>query len=254
MLLWPWMLYLLGRSEDAAEFMRRNKVDWHNAKETVRKICERTPVLGSMVGPAPSAFMDREDMVWTLLSLWMLVGNEDGEISAECFLAELPPPDKLARLGLWRNPDGKVMFHPCHQMTLTCLVWPALALEMLGAGEAALAYARKALDVDQTNGGGSALLLRTLAHRCCGRLLAAAGKGGMDEARAAFEAAEAACNLRGYWLLAALARRDLVEHVLEPSGLLVGGGREAELAPFVARLAGPADALAALLGEGYVLA
>ena len=213
----------------------------------VRKLCEQAPIFGSMEGPAPSAFVEKNDMVFSFLSLWLLVGNEDEVVSAEDFLAKLPPPEDLARLGLWRGADGTVMFHPCHQNAWSSLCWPALALEKLGAAEASLGYATKALEVDQTAGGGSPLYMRALAQRCCGRLLANMGR--MDEARACFEEAEAMAATRGYWMCEALARRDLVEHVLEPSGVLGEGGRQEQLAPLVARLAGPRDALATLLGD-----
>ena len=74
----------------------------------------------------------------------------------------------------------------------------------------------------------------------------------MAEARAAFEAAEAEATEREYWMLAALARRDLVEHVIEPSGALGSEGRDGHLAPLVARLVAPKDELATLLGQGFV--
>ena len=49
---------MLGRTEDAAEFMRRHKVDWHSAEETMRRLGEQAPLFGSMAGDAQSAFVD----------------------------------------------------------------------------------------------------------------------------------------------------------------------------------------------------
>lgn len=254
---WPYMLYLLGRSDDALEFMRQNKVDWCNAAETVQTLCGRS-FTGVIAGSGPTqggVFIDTTDWVLTLKSIWMLVATH--EESAEQFLAELPPPDELAMLGVWRDQDGNERFHPAHMLNLTNLVWPALALEKLGVGEMALgsqlcemalAYATKALDVDQTTGGGGGAHLRTLAYCCCGRILARQGK--VVEAQAAFEAAEALAAARGYWMLETLAVRDLIEHVLEPAGEL--GAGQVKLAPLAARLTGPRESLATLLGEQYV--
>jgi hypothetical protein len=190
-----------------------------------------------------------------LQSLWMLVGNDDMAISADEFIASLPEPDPLARHGVWKNPDGKAVLHATHFLALTSLVWPALALEKLAVSEekaasASMAYAAKALEKDHTIGGGTPGHLRTLVHRCCGRILSKRGK--MAEARVAFEAAEAEATEREYWMLAALARRDLVEHVIEPSGALGSEGRDGHLAPLVARLVAPKDELATLLGQGFV--
>jgi hypothetical protein len=44
--------------------------------------------------------------------------------------------------------------------------------------------------------------------------------------------------------------RDLIEHVLEPAGEL--GAGQVKLAPLAARLTGPRESLATLLGEQYV--
>jgi hypothetical protein len=111
-----------------------------------------------------------------------------------------------------------------------------------------MTYADKALDLDHSTGGGNNVMLRSLAHRCRGRLFASDGK--MDEARAAFETAETLAATSEYWMMEALAARDLTEHVLEPAGKLQEG--RDRMAPLVGRLEGPHDALARLLGERYV--
>ena len=239
---WPQMLYMLGRTEDAADFMRRNKADWSNAKDTVRQMCERSPLFGSLAG---GGFVEEADFLVHIRMLWVLLG--DDEITAEQVLSELPPPEELAMLGVFPLASDPIL-HPAHFNGWTSLLWPALALEKVGAVEAALPYVEKALDVDGTQGGGSHGIIRTLAHCCHGRLLASIGK--MDEARAAFAAAEALATARAYWMLAALAVRDLTEHVLSPAGSL-DEGRD-QLAPLVKRLTGPGDALTTLLGGHYV--
>jgi hypothetical protein len=43
---WPASLYLLGRSADAAEFLRQAKADWDSAAETYVEITERLPAMG----------------------------------------------------------------------------------------------------------------------------------------------------------------------------------------------------------------
>jgi tetratricopeptide (TPR) repeat protein len=268
---WPSMLYLLGRSEDVVEFMRENRVDWSHAAETALAIGQVTSFVGQMEteGPTKSGmFNDSRDWVWTCKSIWLLAAmatttaangtqtEEELAEQTEQFLDTLPAADELARFGIWRDQDGQPRFHAARGMlNITSLVWPALVLETLGQGEKALAYATQALNVDHTTGGGNGAPLRTLAHRCCGRVLA--GQGKMDEARAAFEAAEALAAKRGYWMLEALARRDLLEHVSTPAAggelELAGGGQQKKLlAPLVARLTGPKEALAELLGKDYV--
>jgi tetratricopeptide (TPR) repeat protein len=244
---WPVMLYLLGRNQDAADFLRRNKLTWSQAKDTTHKLTES----GSLFGATPDAYFDQQDMLVFFRMLWVLVSNDEEEaISVEQVLVELPPPDELARLGIWSQmgPYGAASFHPAHYNGWTSLLWPALVLEKLGAAEAAMAYADKALDLDHTTGGSNNVMLRSLAQQCRGRLLASDGK--MDEATGAFGAAETMAAGSAYWMLEALAVRDLTKYVLEPTGNLQHG--RDRLAPLVGRLAGPREALVSLLGERYV--
>ena len=76
--------------------------------------------------------------------------------------------------------------------------------------------------------------------------------GRVDEAKAAFEAAEEEAVRNGYWMLAALAVRDLSQCVLEPSGQVAAHDRKSRLASHVQKLTGTREGLAAVLGDGYV--
>ena len=236
---WPSSLYMLGRHADAAEFLRQCKADWENADKTYAELTERLPIMGRM---EDQAFWSTVDFAWNCKMLYVLVS--DDMFTAEQVLAGLPEAEDLANVGVYFLPDGTRMFHPAHFNGKTSLVWPALALEKLGQYEKALAYANKALDKDQTQGGSPVAWQYSLAHRCRGRILAAAGQ--MDNARDAFEAALSCIALRGYWLFEALAVHDLNEHVLKPSGELRDGA-EHRLAPMLQKLVSPAESLEALL-------
>ena len=76
--------------------------------------------------------------------------------------------------------------------------------------------------------------------------------GRMEEAKAAFEAAQEEVVRNDFWMLTALAVRDLAKHVLEPTGQLKVSHRKQLMAPHVKKLTGSRDALAALLGDEYV--
>ena len=252
---WPQMLYLLGREADAAELLTLAKADWTNADKTLQQLAARTPLfsMDEATPPAPSpggAFLSAKDMTWQIKMLFVLCTDEELEVSAEQILAELPSPEELGKLGVWRGPDGISLLHLGHYIAWTSVLWAALALEKLGQGEAAMTYATKVLDTDQTQGGGHCGWQQSLAHRCRGRLLAASGE--LDLARVAFVEAETSAAAHGYWMFEALAVKDLVEHVLEPSGQLADDDeRKARLAPFVTKLA-RSNALAAFLGDdGY---
>ena len=238
---WPASLYLLGRNADAAEFMRQCKADWDSADDTYAELTQRLPLMGRQ---DEQAFWSPEDFAWNCKMLFVLVS--DDVFTAEQVLADLPEPEVLANLGVMCTPDGTRMLHLGHLHSWTGLVWPALALEKLGQYEKALAYANKALDKDQTQGGSPVAWHHSLTHRCRGRILAAAGQ--MDDARDAFEEALSCIELRGYWLLEALAVHDLNEHVLKPSGELRDGA-ERRLAPMLRKLVSPSDSIEALLKQ-----
>jgi hypothetical protein len=86
---WPVMLYLMGRTQDAADFLRCNKLHWSQAEGTVHALCAKNGIFGEL----PVAFVNEKDMLVFCRMLWVLVGDEEGAITAEQALAELPPPE-----------------------------------------------------------------------------------------------------------------------------------------------------------------
>eukprot|EP01052_Picozoa_sp_SAG31_P032983 SAG31_NODE_3673_length_3999_cov_2.498974_4_plen_78_part_00 len=76
--------------------------------------------------------------------------------------------------------------------------------------------------------------------------------GRMDEANKAFEVAEEEATRNQYWMLAALAVRDRVKHVLEPFGQLQASDRRVHVSKYTQQLAGSREAMGALLGAEYV--
>eukprot|EP01050_Picozoa_sp_SAG11_P003008 SAG11_NODE_161_length_14021_cov_36.845065_9_plen_77_part_00 len=75
--------------------------------------------------------------------------------------------------------------------------------------------------------------------------------GRMDGAQAAFQAAEEEAVRNQYWMLAALAVRDLVKHVLDPTGQSAVSGRK-QCVAHVKKLTGSVEGIAALLGAEYM--
>lgn len=129
----------------------------------------------------------------------------------------------------------------------SCLV-QALLLEKHGETDLALGYIVYCLEEEASKGGGEHGWVRVLAYRCRGRLLASMDR--MDAAEAAFEAAASLAKQRGYWMLEAVAVRDLIEYVWVPAGQRQSGLRR--LKPLVGRLSGTSAELSEFLGEQYV--
>jgi tetratricopeptide (TPR) repeat protein len=248
---WPALLYLLGRHHDAAELLQQSSADWASAEETITSVAERLPIIGD---PSQGAFWSTEDYIWNCRSLFVLVAEPEQCPSAEEFMAELPDVEALAAKGISVGPDGTKTMHGGHFVATTSLVFPALALEKLGQHDAAMAFALKQLEKDQTVGGSPTVWHDSLAHRCRGRLLVAAGQP--EQAREAFEAAVACAASRGYWMLEALAVNDLNIHCIHGRATGGGGGdtraaaaASRRLEPLLHRLVGPSAALEALLEQ-----
>jgi tetratricopeptide (TPR) repeat protein len=203
---------------------------------------------------AKDGFWDTEDWIIHVKCCYVLV--TDGEVTADEFMAALPDVDVLASLGIWRDPaDSRKMNQFSRWTGLTSLVYAALALEKLGQHDAAMPYVTKALDEDQTQGGSGCRWHHAMAHCCRGRLLVAAGQ--TKAARAAFEDSIAVAARSSYWLLEALALRDLVVHVESESPATTALARAAKpgperrrLARAMERLAGPKDMLQDMLFGG----
>eukprot|EP01052_Picozoa_sp_SAG31_P032984 SAG31_NODE_3673_length_3999_cov_2.498974_5_plen_187_part_00 len=151
---WPQILYLLSRNADAVKFLREATADWHNIIHTMSDIADRTPLIQRGRCVRLPGLMNDVDLIWTIRALWVLVSNDE-DISADQILSELPAAEDLANFGVFEDGDEKKCMHVSHMCCWTSLCWPALALEKLGQQDAALEYAEKELERDQTKGGSN---------------------------------------------------------------------------------------------------
>ena len=154
--------------------------------------------------------------------------------AAPSVIAELPSPEQAA-IFVKGNFSA-----PCDWNSMV----PAmLAHERCGCGESALACTSTVLEREawktgvktswETEWEFGSNFAHYFANACRGRLLAAQGK--LAAAEAAFEAAVTAAESYGAKLLAALAVRDLCEHVLDVTGR--GGQGQSRLKESVSELA-----------------
>jgi len=202
---WPLWLYFLGRKEDARAILYAGpyedlppQFDW---------IAE---VTGPVWRPRGSAVdhtgvFAAEDFLAHAQFLDVVLADE-APPAAEA-LARLPEPEKAARLGVL-SPFGSIA--NLHFSTVGAAM---LAHERLGSTEGALTCAGIILGAELTMGGTTSRQRHSLAHASRGRILAA--QGNCDEAEAAFEAAIERADSYGGHFFAALALRDLCEHVLD---------------------------------------
>lgn len=211
----PWALHVVGRDEDAAALMRQMKVDWHHAEATVQCIERLVPTMGDRES---DPMFKTEDLLWHLRSLYALVARDASVYSQ--FRELLPSAAAYAELGVISVPAA---LHANHGAGFTHLTAPMLVTERLGMREEAMAFATLGTSFDQTKGGSAHFVHHAHAHRCRGRLLAA--QGHLTAAAAAFEASVQAAARCGYHLLEAVAVRELITHVLRPSGRVVEGSK-----------------------------
>ena len=225
----PAALLVSGRSVDAAEIMRSLRVDWENVADTVAAWAKGHQIV------AEDSFMKPTGFLWTLKSLWGLVGDVD-EAELEQFVATLPSPRELALQDVVHMPEYAVGPFSIRMGCGFCsLLWPALLYERLGQAELALECCALVVETDQSKGGDPHPEMHSMAHRCRGRILAASGDA--SQAEAAFEESVASASCADLWLLEALAIRDLAESVLQPAGR--GAEGERRLARAATRLASP---------------
>jgi hypothetical protein len=101
----PVLLYMLGRKSEAADLMRKLKVDWHNVEATVDVWARRLPT----VGTSEDSLVVPSDLVWSLRSLYCLCADDEDSPASEEIAGALPNANTLAMLGV--KPPG---FHPAH--------------------------------------------------------------------------------------------------------------------------------------------
>ena len=225
----PTALIMAGRSAEAAEIMQSMRIDWKNVGDTVAAWEKSHQAVAEDSNMKPSGFL------WTLKSLWGLVGDVD-KAELEQFAATLPSPRELALQDVVHVPEyGMGPFSIRMGCGFCSLLWPALLYERLGQTELALECCALVVETDQSKGGDPHPEMHSMAHRCRGRILAASGDA--EQAEAAFEQSVASASCADLWLLAALAVRDLAESVLRPAGR--GAEGERRLARAAARLASP---------------
>jgi hypothetical protein len=143
------------------------------------------------------------------------------EVLPASALAGLPEPQAAAMLGV-NSPWGSLANHYHFSTTLVAM----LAHERLGNTHSALACASILLEADLTMGGTRSALRHSFAHASRGRVLASEGRVG--EAETAFTGAVEMAEGCGSHFFAALALRDLCNHVLDGASQGQEGRRRLE--------------------------
>ena len=172
-------------------------------------------------------FWVADDFVAHAKFLEILLDDEAPPASA---LAKLPEPKVAAKLGMTLAfPSGSCM----EFIGAVSMVPALLAHERLGSIDGALECAAIILDADRAEGGSKFSRIRSFAHACRGRILAAQGK--MEAAESAFDAACESAESGQHHFLTAVWLRDLCKHVLDGAGRGEEGRKRVEEA--VSRLA-----------------
>eukprot|EP01050_Picozoa_sp_SAG11_P010072 SAG11_NODE_990_length_6270_cov_38.630044_8_plen_182_part_00 len=143
----------------------------------------------------------QEAIVWAARISYALVC--DRGVSKQELVAELPTPEQCCE---WSQIGGASCFHMLTQPLLVT----ALVCERYGLYDSALAYLTAALDREPSQGGHAAASARIRANCARGRVLAS--RGAIVSAEVAYEAAYEEAERVEYWLLCALALKELTKH------------------------------------------
>ena len=243
---YPWVLYTLGRVDDAAQMLTSFGATWTGADQRADEYASIEVQIrkrGSTERTALAHWCAEE--VALSLKLQYALCTTWREVSSTDVIAALPSPEVLESFSYVSNTAGRVGRSRVGFGSVLLLA--AAVCEKHGQPADALLYLQKALRVDPsdpttdlrptTQGHGHALR---------GRLLATQGK--IEEAEAAFEEAIEVSHRTGLRLLEMFAVRDLKKCVLDSNGRGDEGNRR--LKAVLKEMKGPAAELTALLGGG----
>ena len=216
-------LYLLGRDAEAVALMQKLSLHWDVLPQTIEIWKEADALL--LTGETDAHMMRTLDVVWCLRSFWLLIvsagSNEDDVVQSDAgsndeLAAQLPSAAQMANFGTLQDGHAAAGCHLGHSCAFTSVVWAALGHERLGRPDDALACVACVVDPRQRTGGDPHPFFWSIAFRCRGRIFARAAAAA--EAESAFEEAATIAHSNGYTCLEAMAVRELIEFVLEPSG------------------------------------
>lgn len=230
--------WLLGRSAEVASCMEACGFTWDRARATVVRL---NGAAGGQIRDFGKfeefgAIFSAETVWWNARMLWLLNSATPGVSAAEVLRA-LPSPAQLAE---WQcTIPGSA---PAQQISSPHLL-AALVCEKYGQGDRALGFLDVVFKLDPKTGGDFKTSSHIMAHAIHARLLAA--KGEMIEAEATLEAAIERATSAGYWLLVAMALRDLHRLVLSTGSR--GAEAKRRLRVAISKLKGPPDLIEKLL-------
>jgi tetratricopeptide (TPR) repeat protein len=250
---YPWVLRLLGRTQEAKSLMEQADLTWTSADASVDSYAEsRDPGVrnrGAKPGPSDVFQVTAEDFSWSIRLQYVLCSTWR-ECPPDDVIADLPSPDTLvsyvtniATRGTTGPGHGK--HHRAGVRNLLLLA--AEVCEKLERPDDALLYVAKALNNDPKDPYSDRRpTTQALGHSLRGRVLASQGKAA--EAEAAFEEAVQAAHSKEMWLFEMLALRDLKVHVLDKDGRGEEGLRRLKVV--LKEMKGAPAELTKLLGGG----
>ena len=216
-------LYLLGRDAEAVALMQKLSLHWDVVSQTIETWKEAEAAV--LLGETDAHMLRTLDVMWCLRSFWLLIvsagSNEGGVAQSDAgnydeLAAQLPSAAQMANFGTLQDGHAAAGCHIGHACAFTSVVWAALGHERLGRPDDALACVACVVDPNPRTGGDPHPFFWSIAFRCQGRILARAAAAA--EAESAFEEAATIAHSNGYACLEAMAVRELIEFVLEPSG------------------------------------
>jgi tetratricopeptide (TPR) repeat protein len=249
---YPWVLRLLGRTQEAKSLMEQADLTWTSADASVDKYAESRDKnsfvvrnRGAKSGPSDVFDVTAEDWSWSIRLQYVLCSTWR-ECPPDDVIADLPSPDTLVSYvtNIASGP-GYGSHHWAGVRNLLLLA--AEVCEKLERPDDALLYVAKALNNDPKDPYSDRRpTTQALGHSLRGRVLASQGKAA--EAEAAFELAVQAAHSKEMWLFEMLALRDLKVHVLDKDGRGEEGLRRLKVV--LKEMKGAPAELTKLLGGG----
>eukprot|EP01043_Picozoa_sp_COSAG02_P013690 COSAG02_NODE_552_length_20429_cov_28.014068_12_plen_630_part_00 len=243
-----YVLWILGRQEDAAKLMTEIGITWATADVRVDALAvtsHRVRERGTKVDDGGNTMTTAEEVAWTCKLSYVLCTSWR-EVPPADVVAALPSPDVLDSYvtGVTKNSRRS---QPKSLFVHNLLLMAAEVCEKLERPDDALLYVAKAMRVDDNDPDTDVRpTTHARGHALRGRMLATHGK--QEEAEAAFERSIEISHRTGLRLFEMFTLRDLKKHVLDNDGRGEEGIRR--LKGVLKEMKGPPAELTKLLGGG----
>ena len=245
----PLWLYIMGRSADMTQIMEDFGYTW---KLTDAKVDEHATSVGPLARQrgdktfSKTAFFDIDALSWTIKAVYALNAGAD-KVTKQEILASLPTAEAFRKMNILQEKAGAVSF-----LFVSPYPYMAAMCEMVDAREEALEFASVGLDDTITNGGDPKPTSQIILQCVRGRMLALQGRA--MEAVQAFEAASTIAARCQFWLLNALALRDMIASAYGENKRWVRDKERCKrrLASVVQELGGPSRELGDVSNSAFV--